>query len=254
MFKQDTDREWEKYGKEDPYYGVITCEKFCQANLNKASKEEFFASGSKYIDKIIDNVRQHLNQDCVIERALDFGCGVGRLVMPLAKISKEVTGIDVSESMLNEARKNCAESSIENVRFVKSDDNLSCLNSKYDFIHSFIVFQHIPPLRGEKIFRQLLSHLEDGGIGVIHFTYKKANRVDEKIVYFLRNNIPFASSFISILRGKGLHVPQMQMNTYNLNRVLSIMQETGVRNFYTEFTQHANVSGVIFYFKKSQLS
>jgi hypothetical protein len=37
------------------------------------------------------------------------------------------------------------------------------LKGKYDFIHSYIVFQHIPVERGKRIFEKLLAHLETGG-------------------------------------------------------------------------------------------
>ncbi len=80
-------------------------------------------------------------------RALDFGCGVGRLVIPLSKIAESVTGVDVSESMLNEAISNCDNQNVNNANFIKADDNLSMLSGKYDFIHSYIVFQHIPTKR-----------------------------------------------------------------------------------------------------------
>jgi len=62
------------------------------------------------------------------------------MVIPLAGISESVVGVDVSESMLNEAKRNCESLSIKNVSFVKGDDNLSALNCKFDFIHSYIVF------------------------------------------------------------------------------------------------------------------
>lgn len=164
MFSNDSYREWEKFGKEDPYFGVITQEKFRKHNLTDENKEDFFKSGLSYIDDIFRKIRQRVDQTFTIKKALDFGCGVGRLVIPLSNVAQEVTGIDVSDSMLNEAKKNCEAQSIHNVVFAKSDDSLSALNGKYDFIHSFIVFQHIPVKRGERIFENLISRLESGGI------------------------------------------------------------------------------------------
>src|SRR6185369_10304549 len=143
MFNRGTDHEWEKFGKKDPYFGVLTADKFQRQNLTDESKEEFFKSGYDYVENVVITIRKHIDPTFSIEKALDFGCGVGRLVIPLAEISKSVDGIDVSESMLNEARKNCESRSIANVNLLKSDDNLSGLNDTYNFIHSFIVFQHI---------------------------------------------------------------------------------------------------------------
>ena len=46
--------------------------------------------------------------------------------------------------MLEEATKNAKEMGAENIEFLLADDNLSELGSEgFDFINSFIVFQHI---------------------------------------------------------------------------------------------------------------
>jgi 2-polyprenyl-3-methyl-5-hydroxy-6-metoxy-1,4-benzoquinol methylase len=102
---RNTDKDWEKYGKEDAYYGVLSDEKFRKSQLTEDLKQEFFHSGETYIADILAKIRQRFQSDWTIGKAVDFGCGVGRLVIPLAKHAQEVTGIDVSESMLAEARK-----------------------------------------------------------------------------------------------------------------------------------------------------
>ena len=56
---------------------------------------------------------------------------------------------------------------------MESDDDLSKVTGTFDLIHSFIVLQHIATSRGEKIFRRMLSLLNEGGIGFLHFTYAK---------------------------------------------------------------------------------
>jgi 2-polyprenyl-3-methyl-5-hydroxy-6-metoxy-1,4-benzoquinol methylase len=91
MFHNDTDKEWEKFGKNDPYYGVLTKDEFRSKNLTEELKKEFFATGSSYINDLLDKIKRHIDKDFQIRKALDFGCGVGRLVIPLAEISQEVT-------------------------------------------------------------------------------------------------------------------------------------------------------------------
>lgn len=46
MLKNRTDRDWERIGKSNPYYGVVTEEKYRSANLTESLKEDFFRSGS----------------------------------------------------------------------------------------------------------------------------------------------------------------------------------------------------------------
>lgn len=249
MFNSNTDREWEKFGATDPYFGVITHEKYHKANLTDGNKDVFFRSGYDYITDILKKIRKHIDPTFNPKKSLDFGCGVGRLVIPLAGISENVVGVDVSESMLNEAKRNCESQSIKNVSFVKANDKLSSLNGKYDFIHSFNVFQHIPVKRGERIFKNLLAHIEKGGICVLHFTYAAKNYRAQKIVSLIRNYIPLGSNLINIIRGRKFFSPTLQMNTYDLNKIFLMMQEINVNDFYAEYTDHGGHFGFLIYFK-----
>ncbi|MFH1146354.1 MAG: class I SAM-dependent methyltransferase [Pseudomonadota bacterium] len=251
MFNTGTDKQWEKSGKNDPYYGVLTLEKYRSVNLTEENKEEFFDSGYGHLDHILMKIERYIEQDFIIRKALDFGCGVGRLLVPLAEIAESVTGIDVSQAMLDEAKKNCEARAIKNASFLKSDDSILPLSGKYNFIHSFIVFQHIPVRRGECIFRNLLGLLDDGGVCVIHFTYAKARKIMEWVQWVTRC-IPFAANTINLLKGKGFFAPQMQMNSYDLNRILSVIQNNGIPDFYAEYTNHGGSLGIILYFKKPE--
>ena len=87
-----TDADWDKWGEIDPYYGVLSSDEYRQDNLNEDSRTKFFRSGAEYIDRTLHNVRNHLDTGFQPERCLDFGCGVGRLVIPLAGLSKTLSG------------------------------------------------------------------------------------------------------------------------------------------------------------------
>lgn len=248
MFNSDTDAQWDEFGKNEPYYGVLTEDKFRTINLTDDRKEEFFRSGYQYVDRVLQTIREHIDPNYTIKIALDFGCGVGRVVVPLAELAEHVIGVDVSDSMLSEAKKNCEARSIRNVGFVKSDDKLSLLDGKFDFIHSFIVFQHIPVKRGDRIFENLISHLEDGGVCVIHFTYAKDYRI-RKLVPWIKNYVPLSRYFINLLKRRNLFAPQMQMNTYDLNKLFFIMQKSNVSEFHAEYTDHGGELGIELYFR-----
>jgi ubiquinone/menaquinone biosynthesis C-methylase UbiE len=250
MFLPDTDREWEEFGATDPYFGVITFEEYRQANLSDENKEAFFRSGYDYIADVSNKIRKHIDPAFNPKRCLEFGCGVGRLVIPLAEISEYVVGLDVSESMLNEARKNCESRSVKNVDFLRTNDDLSSLSGKYDFIHSFIVFQHIPVRRGWRILGNLLARLEKGGICVLHFTYAKNYR-PRHFVSFIKHHVPFGKNLINLIRGRTFFAPVIQMNTYDLNKIFLMMQKINVRDFYAEYTDHAGDLGLLIYFKRA---
>lgn len=248
----NTDIEWEKWGKQNPYFAVLTDKKFRNNNLTDDLKSEFFESGKNHITHVLKVCRDRLDHDFSPKRALDFGCGTGRLVIPLAGIADHVVGLDVSDSMLKEAQKNCEDYSVENVSLLKSDDDLSALDGRFDFIHSYIVLQHVPVVRGRRIFMNLLNHLEEKGICVIHFTYAR-------IIYSENYGAPprgrwqLFKIMKQLLRraffSKYLE-PEMQMNLYNVNELLFLMQKAGIRDFHVEFKDDRGQLGIVLYFLK----
>jgi cyclopropane fatty-acyl-phospholipid synthase-like methyltransferase len=77
------------------------------------------------------------------------------------------------QACLKRQQKNAKEMGAENIEFLLADDNLSTLGSEdFNFINSFIVFQHIPVDRECRLLRRPLSLLNKGGIGALHFTHR----------------------------------------------------------------------------------
>ncbi len=256
MFTKDlhTDREWEKWGQQDPYFGVITHEKFRAKNLTEESKKEFFQSGRRHVQQVLKTCRAKVSPGFQPQRVLDFGCGVGRLVIPFAELAGHVTGTDVSESMLQEARKNCAAHALDNVTLLRSDDSLACLTDTFDLIHSFIVFQHIPPRRGIAIFKRLLAHLAPGGICAVQLTYSKqayhaTNGRPPERRPALRAKIKKLLYKLCRPAGSQGNDPEMQMNPYNLNEVFFLIQALPAQKLHVEFTDHGGELGVFLYFQ-----
>jgi SAM-dependent methyltransferase len=254
-----TDETWEYFGKNDPYYGVVSLPEFAAERLTDEGRQRFFETGQKYVELVLSVVRDRLDSKFQPTRALDFGCGVGRLLIPLAKLCTSAVGVDVSSPMLDEARTNCAQAGLSNVELVKGDDKLSALNGTFDFINSFIVFQHIPPARGERIFRNLLSHLRDGGIGAVQFSYGFGSSTPRgrKLLVKAYRKVPMLWSVRNVAKGRPLSEPMMQMNEYDLNRLLRILQESGCHLVHVRFTETGlfghGFYGVILFFKKTAL-
>src|ERR1700761_1670726 len=101
----DSDASWENYGKRDPYYGVLSDDKFRNQNLSEAVLAAFMQSGETHIDDALKFAESNFGP-LQRGRALDFGCGVGRLLLPLARRFSHAAGLDISDSMLGETRRN----------------------------------------------------------------------------------------------------------------------------------------------------
>jgi SAM-dependent methyltransferase len=238
-----TDHEWEEWGRRDPYFGVLTHPRFRRANLTESAKSEFFESGRLHVEYVMEVIRKHIDADFAPKRVLDFGCGVGRILIPLAQVTQEVVGLDVSPSMLHEAKRNCAERGITNVQLLADDVELG---DPFDLIHSYIVFQHIPPDRGKLIFLKLLKHLRPAGVGALHVTYSKKQFA---ATYGIDPAVPQSNSAGRIGKDEGSD-PEMQMNPYNLNELLFMLQSEGVVRFHAEFVDHGGEFGLFFFFRK----
>jgi 2-polyprenyl-3-methyl-5-hydroxy-6-metoxy-1,4-benzoquinol methylase len=241
-----TDSAWEEWGRRDAYFGVITNPRFRSSELTELTKQEFFESGRWHVGYVMEIIHKHLQADFAPKRILDFGCGVGRVLLPFAALAHEVVGLDVSPSMLLEARRNCEQHSVTNALLLVSDDSLSSLSGSFDLIHSCIVFQHIPIERGRLIFARLLQRMSPGGIGAIQLTYSKSHFA--ATFGIAPSEQKPAQSFLQSTSSNA--DPEIQMNPYNMNSILFMLQESRVTQFYTEFTDHGGELGVFLFFRK----
>jgi SAM-dependent methyltransferase len=256
------DWTWEELGRADPYWAVITQPRFHQGQLTAEAIREFYATGEQRIAFVYEIVRRHLDQDFNPESALDFGCGVGRLLAPLARRCRRVVGVDVADSMLAQARARSVELGFDNIELVKSDDRLSRLSGSFEFVHSHIVLQHIPPRRGTQLVRRLIELIPHGGVAALHLTYATNTRLTRAAT--MRHQRPWWRRCASVCKQSVCRLwlgvsqrrpktPQMQMFDYNLNNIMLVLQEAGIRRSHIEFTDHAGWYGMMIFCRKGDL-
>lgn len=247
----NSDKTWITYGKKNPYFGVLTDDKYLEKNLNKESLNEFFESGANFVENLFETIHNHIDQNFIPNTVLDFGCGTGRLIIPFAKKSEKVVGLDISKDILEIARLNAKKNDLHNIQFYLSDDNLTKISEqKFDLINSFIVLQHINIKRGEKLIQLMIKQLNKNGVGALHLTYFKDRPRIYKILNFFNYRIPFLHNIFNILEGKPIKTPLLQMNSYNLNTVFYILQNEGIKNCYVAYTNHDGALGVQLIFQK----
>lgn len=99
---------------------------------------------------------------------LDIACGTGRHALEMAKRGYNVTGIDISESMLKVAMKKASEQKLH-INFVKKD--MMGLDLKREFDAAYILFNTLTLLtRNEdliKFFNGMNNSLRENGLLVI---------------------------------------------------------------------------------------
>ena len=249
----NTDDSWEKFGKADPYYGVLSHERFRQSNMTADARADFFKSGEAYVEFLFKTIRGHLEPDFSPRHALDFGCGVGRIAIPLAGRVAQVIAADVSPSMLSEAKRNCIEQGVDNLLLVNSNDILDGVPPALDFVHSFIVFQHIPTHRGMNILKKMLTLLTENGVGALHFTFaRRASRV-RILLQRACESIPLANNVANLLRGRPFSAPLMEMNYYDLNAILQLLYDDDCHDIHVRFSDHDGIVGALLLFKRRSI-
>ena len=237
---------WDQFGASEPYWGVLSHAEYTMARLDAPARDSFFQSGERDIADVLTLLRQHVQPDLAPRRALDYGCGVGRLTIPLARACAAVVGVDVSAAMLQEARRNGETFGVTNADFVLAGTDgraLAGVEGRFDFINSHLVFQHIPPALGESIAAELLGRLEPGGVGALHFTYQWRAPAARQALHRLRRSVPLANAVGNLLQRRPLRSPAMPMYAYDLGRIFALLQAHGCERTYVRLMDHAGHLG-----------
>jgi 2-polyprenyl-3-methyl-5-hydroxy-6-metoxy-1,4-benzoquinol methylase len=156
---------WSELGQTDPYWSVLTSEEWRVNHMTDAKAlESFYATGQGDLLRLEAWFGRNglaLSDDIV---CAEYGCGVGRFTLWLAKKVKRVVAFDISSSHLNAARQYLAAHGVNNVdfRLVKTESDLEAL-SGVDLFFSVIVLQHNPPPIILDILRRAFAGLNKRG-------------------------------------------------------------------------------------------
>jgi ubiquinone/menaquinone biosynthesis C-methylase UbiE len=98
------------------------------------------------------------------KKCLDVGCGGGRMSIAMAMFgAAEVTGVDVGESGVADARKRAEAMGLDNVQFqVTSGDNLPFKDGEFDFVIFSGVIMHME--QPEKAVEEISRVMKSGGM------------------------------------------------------------------------------------------
>lgn len=234
--ERDTDADWRELGDSQPYWGVLTHPDYRTENLTAANIEAFYATGGQYIDEIVQQL-ERLTGARPSGRALDFGCGAGRLTEAMAAYC-DVTGFDISPGMLAKARE----------RGGKGTYVGEMPDGPFDWINTFIVLQHIPPARGMELIAQLLDRLAPGGHLSLQVTVWREPHLIPASASGWRK---LAKPLLDRLRGDGLRTGTILMYDYDLSAVMALLNRAGVTEATLVHTDHGGHHGAIILARKT---
>lgn len=167
-----SDDFWERAAKVDPLWAVLS-------DPSKRNRQwdlpSFFATGEREITLLLYQLRT-LGHAPTPGRAMDFGCGVGRLTQALAPRFAEVIGVDASETMIQLAEQ--LNRFRGRVRYILNDapslQNFG--TATFDFVYSDIVLQHLPAPLASGYVAEFLRILVPGGIAVFQLSSHKRDQ------------------------------------------------------------------------------
>lgn len=228
--ERDTDADWRELGETQPFWGVLTHPDYRTENLTAANIEAFYESGDQYIAEIVRQF-ERLTGARPSGKALDFGCGAGRLTEAMGAYA-QATGFDISPGMLEQARKRAGRGA-----YVEAMPD-----GPFDWINTFIVLQHIPPTRGTELIRQLLDRLAPGGLLSLQLTVWREPHLEPGEARGWRK---LAAPLLNRLRTARLRRGVILMYDYDLSAVMRLLNQAGIEEVTLISTDHGGHHGVI---------
>jgi SAM-dependent methyltransferase len=156
-------------------------------------------------------------------RALDFGCGVGRLSQALARYFDSVVGIDIAPTMVEMARQY---DKTGKCRFlVNTSTSIPDVPKRsIDLVYTNIVLQHNEVPAIEAFLGTLASLVAPGGVFAFQLPSERASVVKRVLV-------PLMPRWLLGLwrRGFWRGGPQMLMNGVPADRVIRLVEQEGLR-------------------------
>ncbi len=150
-------QHWNAYGLHDPLWKNMEHEK------ESKRLEAFWESGFKEIAAVMA-YRERLPVLQTKARALDFGCGAGRLSQALAAYFDRVDGVDIAPSLIERAKRRLpAGASVHYHTWKEAQLDLFSDNT-FDLIYSNITLQYLPPELIRRYLQELIRVLRPGGL------------------------------------------------------------------------------------------
>jgi SAM-dependent methyltransferase len=106
--------------------------------------EEFFDTAAEVVRGLTWELKRTPFANPRARRALEIGCGPGRLMRPMSRYFGEIHGIDVSDEMIRRAEANLREIPHAHPHHTSGADLAPFADESFDFVYSYAVFQHIP--------------------------------------------------------------------------------------------------------------
>lgn len=150
---------WDRLGQENALGAILTRD----GRVAEWDLAEFLATGNADVARFLDDL-DRIAPGVRRGRALDFGCGVGRITRALATHFEEVVGVDVAPSMIERARALNTECAGCSFVLNRAPHLRAFRTGTFDVVYSRLVLQHIHPSVVRKYIPELIRVVAPGGV------------------------------------------------------------------------------------------
>ena len=213
------DPRFEAFAAGEPYFAVLTDPKFLRANLTPEHEREFFASGEAIVSWMLAVIDAGLSPQFAPMSVLEYGCGPGRLALPLARRPGSVTAVDRSPVMLDLARREAERHGLEHIVF-QTPAELFAAPRTFDLVVCYQVLQRLPPHEAKALLDHLIGLVGPGGVGVFQWPYRTRDSHLVAASRWLREHVPGANVLANLLRRRPPDEPFIPTHTYDLDQML----------------------------------
>ena len=162
---------WTELGRSAPHWSVLSAEDFLPEHISQHERA-FYDSGASEVETLRATAARLGFELEHFSNCHEYGCGVGRVTLHLARSVQSVTASDISSTHLQLARDLLERGKVKNVKLVLVEDaNDFGMVEPFDFWYSRIVLQHNPPPIMVCILRRALSLLKLRRVGCFSSSY-----------------------------------------------------------------------------------
>ena len=162
MKLDDLRRNWDGLGRVDPLWAILAYPERHRGGW-EGHEDDFFATGRRAVDEVVAML-DRVGAPASMDRALDFGCGAGRLTQGLAGHLERVDGVDIAASMIELARRHNRAGDRVTYHLNESGDLALFDDDTFDLVLSIIVLQHIPNDLKTGYLEEFVRVLRPGGV------------------------------------------------------------------------------------------
>ena len=238
---------WEELARREPYFRVLTHEGAVESVGERQSVEAFFETGEADVVSLLDAIASLAGHPVSLTSTLDFGCGAGRLTLPLARRSASIVACDIAPTMLVHARRNAERAGLDNVTFLESADLAQLPDASFDFICSLLVLQYIPATAGYAILRELLRTLAPGGIAALHLMFRRPRPTRRPLATMARLRKATGAS-----RTRDAVDPFTAINEYDRKAVLDEIEAADARCIGQFAADQGRASGAVLVIERNR--